>query len=1120
MFETHRSMVVSAGAGSGKTRVLVGRYMHLIESRMADVDEIVAITFTDKAAAEMKARVWAEMAAREAAARASGDEEQARRWHYLARRLSTHARISTIDSFCARLVRENPLEAGVDPEFAVLDPAEGPALLRDASLECLSKMVEEGDADISQLVADFGVGAVAEAIEKVYDKVRSTGRTPAYFADLTEKAVQTCDDEHGDEHVRRAKAVARACERLEKVYWRLKGNGAVLDFTDMELAAYRLLSSTAAGLRVRQSIKFVLVDEYQDTNELQDRLVSLLAGTPPSNRLFVVGDVKQSIYGFRGAQVKVFQRAMEEAERDVAIWSLTTLDCNFRSVRPLVDLANAVFRPPLKGLWTSDASSARPAAPSARYHAELHLVSHARGETDAAAEAEAEMVASRIAAMVLRGEQLVCEVDLSGSVRTRAPRYRDIAVLLRKTTDVKLFEKALSRHGVPYYVVAGRGFFARPEVKMLVCMIRAVCDPHDDLSLAAVLRHPVFGLSDESLLRLALEGGGVASGFEKADAEAWRRQIGEDEADKLAWAQSCLGMLRAMAGRLGTVQLLRKIIEITGFDAYVAGDNMGEQAVANIDKLLRLAHKHALAGLGPLEFAQEMEDFAEDNAKEPEAALAEEEADVVTVMTVHKSKGLEFPVVFVPQLCREGPKQRPKILLSETYGIACPVSSDMKLQETDYGKLVLDDIKQTEKEEALRTLYVAATRASDYLVLTSNMKGDPCPGSLKKNAQEWLVPFAETLACCLQEREDALCASAPRTDGPEREALRPQGTAPWAGVAVVGADPEAPRVLVTMTPLAEAEHGVEAMWRCAAGGSPVGEEVALARDSAPDGKPPLVAPIHQVAPIPSISVSALMCLSRCPRWYVYEYVLGLSRVSGFEGEGEGLETMSASLRGQIVHEVCRRARTEQEAREALRHELDSLGVSGDSRAAMEEKLLPLVRAFLKSPEARAEGYREQPFLLALGHTVVAGIMDYVAYHDHGAVVVDLKTNAITEGEAEMVAEDYRVQMKAYALAAHRGFGVDHVTAELHFLAPDVRVPMEFGPEEFEKAEQELARLVELAATCTLQSTSPKRSRHCDTCYYAPLCWGQEGERSRAGLDEDEPEDPYEAAVLYMTEQGL
>ena len=173
------------------------------------------------------------------------------------------------------------------------------------------------------------------------------------------------------------------------------------------------------------------------------------------------------------------------------------------------------------------------------------------------------MVASRIAAMVLRGEQLVCEVDLSGSVRTRAPRYRDIAVLLRKTTDVKLFEKALSRHGVPYYVVAGRGFFARPEVKMLVCMIRAVCDPHDDLSLAAVLRHPVFGLSDESLLRLALEGGGVASGFEKADAEAWRRQIGEDEADKLAWAELPRNA-QAMAGRLGTVQLLRKIIEITG----------------------------------------------------------------------------------------------------------------------------------------------------------------------------------------------------------------------------------------------------------------------------------------------------------------------------------------------------------------------------------------------------------------------------------------------------------------------------------------------------------------------------------------------------------------------------
>lgn len=1104
VFNTDLSLVVSAGAGSGKTRVLVGRYVHLIESGMAELDQIVAITFTDKAATEMKARVWAEMAARERAAR--DDVAAARRWRELSRRLSSQARISTIDSFCARLVRENPLDAGVDPQFAVVDPADASSLLRQACLGCLDDMVGAGDDLIAGMVSEHGVKAVLEALELAYQNIRTTGRTARYYVQLTaEMAVQECatDGEAApvDEvarHVRAAEAVARACEELDARYRRLKGNGTTMDFTDIELAARDLLRSGPAGARVRAGIKFVMVDEYQDTNELQHEIVQLLAGDPPENRVFLVGDVKQSIYGFRGAQVDVFRGAMEIARIDCDRWCMETLDKNFRSVRPLVALANAVFGPALGDeLWTSDAEAARQVHPGAVHHAELHVITHGMGETPAVSKAEAELVARRIARMVEGGEQLISTgADATGEVGVRAPRYRDMAILLRKSTNIKLFETELRAAGVPYYVVAGKGFHDQPEIVTLLAMMRTVCDNRDDLSLAAVLRHPVFGLSDASLLRLVRAGGDLCSGFigaNIADLSAMgdaAHEPGADEAEKLEWARRCIGNLRAMSGRLGPAQMLRVILDTTGFEAYVAADGDGRQAVGNIEKLLKMADERGRAGLTTLEFVSGLERAGAESVREPEAPMAAEGADVVTLMTVHKSKGLEFPIVFVPQLCRgtTSATRGSVVLVSDRLGIAVKPSSDESIDSTRYGAAVKADIGRAEKEESMRTLYVAATRASDYLVLTSNLQlpkaavGDT---SLDK-AKEWLVPFAGALSPCMVDQ--------PASDTPLPEGSR-------VAVAVIGQNEDA-SVLVTITPLAAAGGGER-------GVAPSATPQPL-RPSQLSAEPPmLVRPVTPAAAVKAASVSALMCLDRCRRWYVYEYGLGLGRI-GQTTRPEALRGpttwLNASQRGQVVHAVCRQVVTGGQAATALRRELDSFGVTGSARAEVEARLSPMISRFLKSPEACLGGVWEQPFLLDLRGTVVSGIMDLVIAGAGGDVtIVDLKTNTIEEREVEAAAKDYMVQMRAYALAAHRGLGAGSVTTVLNFLHPDKRVTMQFGHEEFAVAEEHLVSLARQAAACDLDSARPVRSHHCDICYYSQLCLGEGAADDRDALWDDIPD---------------
>lgn len=1185
IFDLDRSLVVTAGAGSGKTRVLVGRYVNILQEQAADIDEVIAITFTEKAASEMKGRAWEAIIKK---AKESKSQQEALWWRELARRLQS-ARISTIDSFCAQLVREYPVEAGVDPEFGIMDELDTHRALRAAARSTVDKMLQRKDPYLTDLVVEKGFGSVAQGLLQVYEKMRMTGRSwkehlSISMASLDRSralAEQTLDElkrllwisvdnlelgplwtenaqlavswladeidaasvalklkKRSDEQkdIDRLKSVLYscamdvhaqdgvnsvigACALMDEEYRAARGRGALMDFTGVELAARDLLRDTPAGEAVRSRFRFVLVDEYQDTNRLQDEIISLITGEPHGNRRFVVGDPKQSIYRFRGAVVEVFEEAVRAANGDAGGFHRVELGTNFRSVGPLVGVTNALFT----GIWGPErflpANSHRKPANPESPRAELMLAHLAGKEGSPRGELEAEIVARRIADIVGNAERLVCEA-LTGAdepgVRGRPVRYGDIAVLLRVMTRVKEFEAALARNGIPYYVVAGTGFYGRPEVMWLTDLLRAVDDRSDVTSLAAALRSPIFGLSDESLLRLktaagldlAVWGGG-GDGAEPGavgtpDPAGTLEGV---ELSKFRRARHCMAQLGAMVGRVTVGDLMKAAIELAGFEEYFAFVEEGAQSIGNLRKLVQMAEDEMSSRSCLRDFIVDMDAAIDLSAREAEAAMEEESADTVKIMTVHKSKGLEFPVVFLPELARE-PRRTGGGLFeySLPLGLAVPVRmGDEWRNDARHSQAVLDEIRAGDDDEGERCLYVAATRASDYLVMSATLPG---PGARARSGgglswyERLLSAFpelGERGACGPDGVDEANTAVLDETTGAailvrhyEESAVRQ--IMQLRGEALVGAEDGEGEWEGGTADISEFAPLVRPVLPATCDAAAAADETAAASaDAEAAGAAAIQQATVAVGAPCQLSVSALMCFSHCPRWYLYEYVCRLGRV--LRGPARAFESqpqLNAAVRGQIVHSVCERcdrATNLAQAGAMIMEELHSRGVYGSLADSVADELMPMIHTYLLHyPGLAREGDKEMGFLMDLGGPVVSGVMDRVDVQADGSVmVVDLKTNRVRGRAVDEAAARYRVQLDAYSVAAGRVYGTDRVTARLHFLYPDEVRDVSYGPGGLREAAENLRELAALAARHDLHNTPIQRIAECDRCYFAPLC---------------------------------
>jgi ATP-dependent helicase/nuclease subunit A len=830
-----RNVVLEASAGTGKTRVLVTRYINLLRSGV-DPSNILAITFTRKAAAEMRERIVAEL--RSQAARSTVD---AARWRELRDRLGEIG-ISTIDAFCLSLLREFPLEADLDPGFEVADDTEVPRFVDeaiDAALRAARRLVGS-DEDVALLMAALGERKVRAGLAALIERRlvaggamrrflagaraapartafrQALGRLAGLFesgtgglsgfladgpvdhpafalveADLrTIAAAPTHDGEDPSvlaacraamervsayflgkdgaprkrpapgylkEHCASPDAwkrhghviaslspyvaetlgalerdlnagMARGVERLFRIargrYRRALVAQASVDFTEALARTLGLLRrmDEFAQSRYRLEARYhhVLVDEFQDTSRAQWRLVARLVESwgegiglahdaPLQPSVFIVGDRKQSIYGFRDADVRLLRRARRYIRGlrpggDVR----RTIARSFRSAPVLLAFANDLFGGVDKATGRADAF---------RYTGQDRFPVHLGGSSAPPRDALG-LVAGATPAEVAGA--VACEAARllsSESVRDRRTglprpaRPGDIAVLFRSRESHRDFESALDARGIPTYVYKGLGFFDADEVKDLVALLRFLADPASDSRAAAFLRSRFVRLSDAGLRALAP---GVAAGIRARGAsEAAASGLSAEDARVLGTLRAALPGWLALVDRVPPAELVDRVLRDCAYSLELRGPREA-QARENVKKVRALLRRIQNRGYATLPRIAERLDRL--SAGDESNAIVDA-VDAVNLMTVHAAKGLEFPIVFLVNIGRGTGSHGDPVLLVTDPGRQEPlVSVGGGLPEAEAAA------RERDIEETKRLLYVAVTRARERLYLSGVVK--------------------------------------------------------------------------------------------------------------------------------------------------------------------------------------------------------------------------------------------------------------------------------------------------------------------------------------------------------------------------------------------------------------
>ncbi len=1087
-----RDLVVQAGAGTGKTHALVTLYLHLlgglIESRRrTPPGRILVVTFTDKAAGELKERIRTRVAALaghkrglpraevtliDAAKSLGGKPLAAAAWADILGQLG-QAPIGTFHAFAGGLLRRHAARLAIDPEFELLDAAEADARSGEAAERAVLDALEKNDQAVAELVAEYGfhgsgrAWGLVELLVALRARRAEEGRGSGFIAHNYARAVLDEElqsathsfrdawralgdvaDELGGKSVSRARelsqialgrsdwhahleeatdlvkqigvlrpqkgqadgrlaeikesvrsaharlieanagfraaphaeAVTGLVESIERRYAAAKQKIGAVDFTDLLVLSRNLLRDHA-DIRHEMQARFdaVLVDEFQDTNPVQAELVELIGGASGSSersggRLFVVGDRKQSIYEFRGADVGVFVRCADQlVERGGA---REYLKVSYRSASPLLRLTNALFARamPPRATRSDFAIEFVPA------HDDLETTIERKSSLSESAQgqigAELITVAATDSASTRRREARAIAGRIAG-LQTGGIPYGGMAILLRQFTHLQDYLTALRGAQIPYFVVRGRGFFGAQEVRDIASALTLLSDPDDRLALVSVLRSPLVGLSDEGLARLSLDQLLQSSTLLKKDLALDQIALGPTDLDRLTKFRAQFRELRAVADRLGPVGATTAIMSGCDFLTVMAGMPDGEQRVANLERLIDHARKFEATGGELRAFSAWLRRVVErgGEADAAQAQVVDERDDVVRVMTVHQSKGLEFPVVFVAGCGSIEQREGSAIVYDSNEGLGLRIYDESQGERvhTAASRRVLEARRQRQHAESLRLFYVAATRARELLIFS---------GERGRRGASWRAEI------------EGLIAS------PEGAAL----------LRVVDGDQlPSPRKRAQQMDLPT----VEAI-------------TAADRLSAVTERAPAVT--HDL----TVAVTQLAEFDICPRRYLQFHALGLQEHSttsrritvaptdrSLDDESPLATSLDPLRRGTLAHRLLQRC-------ELFRGgaDLDDL-LTSDGYDLKDPSVIEVrghVARFLATKFARglsgAATRRELPFLLALpigerGTVYLRGQIDLLLLESDGVTILDYK-----HARAGAAAE-YQFQLDAYSLAAHR-----------------------------------------------------------------------------------------------------
>jgi ATP-dependent helicase/nuclease subunit A len=1170
-----RDVFLRAGAGTGKTSVLVDRFCAAALDPESGVERVLAFTFTERAADQLRRRIREELSSR--IRDAEGEHLQELQ---VALEATDRAWISTIHGFCRRLLASHPAAAGIDPRFRVVDEAEAERLAARAFDSALEALVESGEQEALELAAANRRRTLLEMTRGAYDELRSHGDpnpelpelappdTAAAIGALVEVAREAhaeCEEASGkalssrvriagameldpaaspdDELLERLRgleitstakafageACARYAEALKRAqaavaahvlgpayeqlrelivrfgasYEALKAERAALDFEDLQLRAVEVLSSSEPlRNRYREQFDHLMVDEFQDTNALQLRLIKQLRG--PDTRLFLVGDEFQSIYGFRHADVEVYRGQHRRfAGGEEPNGEALPLTGNFRAAPTLVAATNAIGRKLLDGFEPLTAFVDEPAGGGPPVELLLTVDDKKGWEAD-------ETGLPRLPDDPSSGSKVAEARRLAGRLRQLVDDGEDpaeIVVLLRAFTHVAAIERALSEAGLDPYVVGGRGFWSQQQIDDLRCLLAVIANPLDDEALFGALASPACAVLPDTLwllrrtatwrdevdrerlghiwplIRDLVETGAPSRG--DADAAAL---IPEEELDRLKRFADVLGGLRERFTEGGLEPLIERAATDFGYDVATLRRTDGAARWANVRKLMRLAREfESSEGPDLAGFLEYLDSRAGSRDREAEAATRAEGHAGVRVMTVHGAKGLEFGVVAVADLGRN--LQLGWAPLRVRPGEEGPEGSEVARVGVQLGRLgrpaerLHDYYELTElaadrdAEEEARLAYVAATRAKRRLLLSGTFR----PNALKKEVDA-RKPIALQLIRSLLDG-----------DTTEREIEIPaEGEGYPAGRLRVSCVQPGPGVGAALLERREPESR-----------PPPGA----------DAEPPLRRPEVPPALIGALSYSALSGYENCGYRFYVERVLGIAEPdapSSGNGEAPAPEVRRRFGPGVAVHallEWSARNRWREPDAERVASALREQGLEGDEEQTAHA--LGLVRSFLGSPlreeigDARVSA--EVPFVLSVRGTMIRGSIDLLVERPDGsALVVDYKTDRLEGRDPGEVVERYSVQRDLYALAAaSRGAPVE--TAYVFLAQPEARVSERFDEAGLDVARSRIEALLERLAEGRFDVTDrPHRALCLDCPARERLCSHQHSAQLR-----DSPDPPIE-----------
>lgn len=1111
---TDLDILVEAGAGSGKTKTTVDRYSRLI-TEDPDPSRILVFTFTDKAATELRERV-----------RKSRDEtggpDQGQAFSM------SSAWVGTFHAICSRILRAHPIQADIDPAFAVLDDVQAARLKEAAYDRALGDFLTGSDEE--ELIARFTPSHLRSGVSNAYEQLRARGqivpvlpepeppdvskalarvllisgesvdiprlqaKTVAQIQGMTDflasvdhrsltfaafedarltsgsaklKPLQAAvadlrgalaATEFGEEY---RQALARLFRLYAEEYAKRKQAAALLDYEDLQLVTLKLLGDNPdVAARYREQFDEIMVDEFQDTNQLQLNLIAALRGEDTT--LFTVGDEMQAIYGFRHADVRLFRTRRNDPRVTVL-----RLSANFRSQAPVIGSVNLIG----EKLDQAVSVDLGPLERAERHHFAPLRVGL---ETKPAGGDEIEMLFTHPEGWLpqdlgplspkidpqqhngpvtdgqYQAEALLLAQHLSDAVRLKSVKPGDIAILFRAKSRIWIFVEALKQVGLRPYVVGGTGFWESREGVDLKSLLAVIANPLDDDSLLGSLAGPACGLGTDSLLLLR-QAAGSGPLWRALESVAREEHPGFTEANlsRAGNFVSTITSLRSRASMMPLGELVESAVSGTGYDLANLVRDPGGAGLANIRRVASLASEFEASERRDLRGFLEWIEISAQLDSEAAVATEDEDGDAVQLMTVHKSKGLEFDMVCVADLGRQRKNRSETVFwLGQTdgesealdFGLRLPMPDGTNIDLFDWTRLAEASAREAADEE-LRLFHVALTRARRRLVISG--------------------------ICDLNlEQEPGLSASTAKR---------------LSSVLDIDLDsPEAVRVPA-------AEPGVElarapvdstiSIWRNEANEDQAdylrrSQKIVLAPAGALSGRPPIDRPAAAAHPDVPLSFTALNEFRECPARFL------ASRVLRMDPPEEPLWTLdpedsSPNLRqastafGSAIHELferCAERRWVAPTMAEIETKLKSQGIAV-ADGVLPERARSMINGFLASSlgqRVRTERCDiEIPLLVRIRDVTIRGFADLVTRESDPPLILDYKSNRLDGTTAAQKMKTYELQRDLYGLAVAQAMDTDRVDTAFVFLEdPEAPVVSEYGVEELNEARRELEGIVD------------------------------------------------------------